>query len=164
MSGLLILTIIPVLTILCLSPDVHDWVRTSIAAHFRSANSSQETKGNDASRLMKRYRLPDSLSKIAEVSKEESDLTKSAPIQSSDFSRAIFRLQRALQAYPNWNTKAVFHVVNSRETTAKTAPCPFERIDGEQSVLLTEGEHGVSVIETLNRCAAAVEQAAGGEH
>jgi hypothetical protein len=163
LGGLAILVVIPVLTILCLSPDVHDWVRASITAHFQPEDSSGEVKGSDASERMKRYRLPDSISKIAKISEAEPDPAKADPIQPSDFSRAIFRLQRALQAYPHWSTKEVFRAANDREASEKTAPCPFERIDGEQSVVLGEGKHGgLSLTETLNRCAAAVEQTAIG--
>lgn len=158
LGGLMILTLIPSLTILCLSPDFRDWVRDSITAHSQSEDSTEEIKSNNASEAVKSYRLPESISKIAEVSEVEPNLSKTEQTQSSDFSLAILRLQRALRAYPNRTTKDVFRAINSGETTAQAAPCPFERIDGEQSVVLTKDEHGsVSLTETLNRCAAAVE-------
>ena len=165
LGGLAILIIIPVLTILCLSPDVHDWIRSSLAGQFRPDDPSREDKSSGASQLMEQYRFPDSISKIAKISEEEPDLSKAASVPSSGFSRAMLRLQRALQAYPNWRTRDVFRAVNGRETTAQTAPCPFEQIDGEQSVVLGQDGHGkASLTETLNRCAAALEQTTDQRH
>ena len=160
-GGLAILIVIPVLTIFCLSPDVHDWIRASIAGQSRPESPSQAGKNGDASQLMKQHLLPDSISKIAKVSQEELDIPKAASVPSSDFSRAMLRLQSALQSYPNWRTRDVFRAVNHGKAAPKTAPCPFEQIDGEQSVVLGGDNHGnASLTETLNRCAAAVEQAA----
>jgi hypothetical protein len=159
LGGLTVLSVIPALTVLCLSPDVHAWVRASISAHFQSKNRVQATKDTGISRMIKQYRLPDSISKIAEISEVQTDISKEASTQPSDLSRAILRLHRALQAHPSWKTKDVFHAANEKESMAKNSPCPFERIDGEQSVVLSNGEHGnVSLVRTLNRCAEAVEQ------
>ena len=159
LGGLTILLVIPVITVLCLSPDFHEWVRTTIGALLRSEDTALETKRANAAERIKQYRLPDSISKIAKISEEEPDLSKTAPPQSSDLSHAVLRLQRALEAYPDPKTRNVFHIVNTEDFTAKTAPCPFVSISGEQSVLLRQNKHLASLAETLNRCAEAVEQA-----
>jgi hypothetical protein len=161
LGGLAILVVLPLVTVLCLSPDVHDWVRTSIIGLLREQDSSPQKAGDNASQQMKNYRLPDAISKIAQISEAEPDFSQSASAPSSGFSRAVFRLQRALRAYPDRNTKNVFRAVNGGENSVKTAPCPFERINGEQSVVLAKGDGGASLTETLNRCAAAVEQING---
>jgi hypothetical protein len=161
LGGIAILFGIPALTFLSLSPDVHAWVRASINAYLPSENTIQEKDSSSASELLRRYQLPSSISKIAEISEgTEPDLSKAASIQSSDFSRAMSRLHLALDAYPNWKTEDIFRAVNEKQSAAKILPCPFERIDGEQSVVLNDGLGGVSLARTLNRCAEAVEQTA----
>src|SRR5438270_1935040 len=147
LGGIAILFGIPVLTFLSLSPDVHAWVRATIDAYWPSENAVQEKNSSGTAALLGRYRLPNSIWKIAEISEEaEPDLSKAASLQSSDFSRAISRLHLALHAYPNWKTEDVFRAVNGKHSAAKILPCPFERIDGEQSVVLSgRGLEGVSL-------------------
>ena len=158
-GGLTVLLVVPALTVLCLSPEVHNWIRASMGVHLRPDNTGEKTKDAGDSERMKQYRLPNSIAEIAQVSEAEPDFSKTTPAQSSDASRAILRLHRALEAYPKWNTRDVFRAVNEKEATAQNLPCPFERIDGEQSIVLGAGKHGdVSLAKTLNRCAEAVEQ------
>lgn len=164
LGGLAILIVVPVLTVLCLSPDVHYWLRASFTAGSHFQNPPKATENRGTSEVIKQYGIPNSISKIAEVSEEEPDLSKAAQTQSSDVSRAVLRLQHALQIYPNWSQKDIFGAVNGGEASLKSAPCPFERIDGEQSLLLATGKHGsASLTETLNRCAVAIEQMTGRE-
>ena len=159
LGGLTVLLVIPVLTVLCLSPDFHAWLRASLSAHVPSANTKEETSGHNASERIRQYRLPTAISKIAEISQEEPDRVDANSASPSGFSRSMLRLRHALEAYPGSNTKDVLRAANAMESEAKTPPCPFEQIDGEQSMALDKDEQGnVSLAKTLNRCAEAVEQ------
>ena len=159
LGGLTVLLVIPVLTVLCLSPDFHAWLWASLSAHVPSAKAREETGSNSTSERIRQYRLPAAISKIAEISQEEPDRIDANSASPSGFSRSMLRLRHALEAYPGSNTKDVFRAANTLESEAKTPPCPFEQIDGEQSMALGKDEHGnVFLAKTLSRCAEAVER------
>ena len=159
-GGVTILLVLPAIASICFFPEIQSWVRSIITdSQPWPSITVHEIEATTRFPVTKQQRLPQAIFKIAEVSEAEPDFSHTGPVPASELSRAVLRLHQALDARPGLKARDIFDAVNRRQFAADPAPCPFEWIGDEGSVVLSNKADGrISLVKTLHQCAAAVEQ------